>query len=169
MYIVVGLGNPGKKYAHTRHNTGRMFLDYLKKKELVGIKLVHLDTFMNKSGPVVAQAMANKSAEKLIVVYDDLDLPLGNMKISYNRNSGGHRGVESIIQALKTQDFIRIRVGIGLPAGKVGKGEEVEKHILGKFKKSEMEILKQVFKRARCAIETIVEHGLARAMTEFNS
>src|SRR3989344_2127129 len=90
-----------------------------------------------------------------------LNLSLGTMRISYNRSSGGHKGLESIIKALKTKEFIRVRIGIG-------KNREVEKHIIGQFKKSEMEILKKVFHRVQNAIEAIVKRGLASAMTEFN-
>ncbi|MDO8728291.1 MAG: aminoacyl-tRNA hydrolase [bacterium] len=161
MYIVVGLGNPGEAYARTRHNTGRMVADFLSDK-IKGVKIYTLDTYMNKSGSAVVKVMAGKSVKKLIVVYDDLDLPFGSMKISYNRSSGGHKGLESIIKALKTKEFIRIRIGIG-------KSEEVEKHILGQFKKPELEILKKVFKSVQGAVEAIVEHGLASAMTEFNA
>ncbi|MDP3763852.1 MAG: aminoacyl-tRNA hydrolase [bacterium] len=172
MYIIVGLGNPGEEYAHTRHNTGRLTLVYLEKKELKGLKFVHLDTFMNKSGEGVKKILGIKAdlpaearrakAGKLIVIHDDLDLPLGGLKISYGRGSGGHKGVESIIKAIKTKDFIRIRIGIG-------KKGEAEKYILGQFKKSEMEVLKKVFKKANDAVQMIVEEGLAPAMTEFNA
>ena len=161
MYIVVGLGNPGEEYALTRHNTGRMAADFLVDK-VSGIKVFTPDVYMNKSGQAVAKIIKSKKvAQKLIVVYDDLDLELGALKISYNRSSGGHRGVESIIHALKTKEFIRIRIGIG-------KNREVERHILGPFKKSEMEILKKVFKKVLGAVETIAEQGLATAMTKFN-
>src|SRR3990167_1596553 len=155
MYIIVGLGNPGEEYARTRHNTGRMAAEFVASK-IEGIRVVMPDTFMNRSGPAVAKAMAGKSAKKLVVIYDDLDLSLGTM-----RSSGGHKGLESIIKALKTKEFIRVRIGIG-------KNREVEKHILGQFKKSEMEILKKVFHRVQNAIEAIVKRGLASAMTEFN-
>ncbi len=174
MYIVVGLGNPGDEYACTRHNTGRMAVAFLEKKELKGVKFFHLETFMNKSGSGVVKVIkSKKAAQKLIVIYDDLDLGLGQMKISYNRSSGGHRGLESIIKALKTEEFIRIRVGISpvTPSGKVKKvhGESaVDKHILGEFKKSETEIIKKVFKRVAEAVGTISEHGLQRAMSESN-
>ena len=174
MYIVVGLGNPGEKYARTRHNTGRMATDLVSEK-ISGIKVFTPDTFMNKSGTAIVKVVKSKKvAHKLIVVYDDLDLALGTMKISYNRSSGGHRGVKSIIKALKTQEFIRIRIGIS-PATLSGKlkkpkGEkEVEKHILSDFKKPETEILKKVFKKVVLAVEMIVESGLTKAMTEFNS
>ena len=162
MYIIVGLGNPGQEYAHTRHNTGRMVADFLVDK-VSGIKVFTPDTYMNKSGQTVAKIVKSKKvAHKLIIIYDDLDLGLGTLKISYNRSSGGHKGLESIIRALETKEFIRIRIGIG-------KKVDVEKHILGQFKKSELEILKKVFKRAQGAVEAILTHGLARAMTEFNS
>ena len=164
MYIIVGLGNPGQEYAHTRHNTGRMTQQYISEHvPKLSAKFVFLDTFMNKSGPGIAKVVkSKKAAEKLIVIYDDLDLPLGTLKISYNRGSGGHKGLESVIRALKTKEFIRIRIGIG-------KKVDVEKHILGKFRKSEIEILKKVFKRAQGAVEAIIAHGLDRAMTELNS
>ncbi|OHA91864.1 MAG: hypothetical protein A2665_01840 [Candidatus Zambryskibacteria bacterium RIFCSPHIGHO2_01_FULL_46_30] len=164
MYIIVGLGNPGQEYAHTRHNTGRMTEQYIfEHVPKLSAKFVFLDTFMNKSGPGIAKVVkSKKAAEKLIVIYDDLDLPLGTLKISYNRGSGGHKGLESVIRALKTKEFIRIRIGIG-------KKVDVEKHILGKFRKSEIEILKKVFKRAQGAVEAIIAHGLDRAMTELNS
>ncbi len=161
MYIIVGLGNPGVEYARTRHNTGRMATEFIAGK-VSNIKIITPDTFMNKSGSAIAKIIkSKKAAQKLIVIYDDLDLPLGSLKISYNRGSGGHKGLESVIRVLKTKEFIRIRIGIG-------KKGDVEKHILGQFKKSELEILKKVFKRALAAVEAIVEHGLAAAMTEFN-
>lgn len=173
MYIVVGLGNPGSEYARTRHNAGRMAADFVSEK-VSGVKVFIPDTFMNKSGLAVAKAVkSKKAAEKLIVIYDDLDLPIGSMKISYNRSSGGHRGLESIIRALKTEAFIRIRIGISPKtiSGKTKKpvGDKVvEKHILTEFKKPEMEALKKVFKSVVTAVETIKDRGLAPAMTEFN-
>ena len=183
MYIVIGLGNPGEEYVNTRHNTGRLAVAYLEKRELKGVKFVHLETFMNKSGSGVAKALkinpssslrARKAAEKLVVIYDDLDLPLGTMKVSYNRSSGGHKGVESIIKALKTEAFIRIRIGTSssTPSGKLKKpqGEKaVEKHILSDFKKPEVDVLKKVFKKVEVALEALVEDGLQKAMTIGNS
>jgi peptidyl-tRNA hydrolase, PTH1 family len=167
MYIIVGLGNPGEEYARTRHNTGRMAADFLCEK-VEGVKIFTPDTYMNKTGSAVAKIVkSKKAAEKLIVIYDDLDLPFGVMKISYNRGSGGHRGVESIIKALKTKEFIRIRIGIS--GKKKPSGESaVEKHILGEFKKPELEELKKVFKKIKDAVTMIVEDGLSPAMTEFN-
>ncbi|MFZ2048787.1 MAG: aminoacyl-tRNA hydrolase [Minisyncoccia bacterium] len=175
MYIVVGLGNPGEEYLNTRHNAGRLAVAYLEKKNLEGLKFVHLDTFMNKSGSGVAKVIkSKKAAEKLVVIYDDLDLALGTIKVSYNRGSGGHKGIESIVRALKTEAFIRIRIGTSpaTPSGKLKKpqGEKaVEKHILTDFKKPEMDALKKVFKKAEVALEALVEDGLQKAMTVGNS
>ena len=171
MYIVVGLGNPGEAYARTRHNTGRMAADFLADK-VSGVKVFTPDTYMNKSGQAVAKIVKSKKvAHKLIVIYDDLDLGLGTLKISYNRSSGGHKGLDSIIRALKTKEFIRIRIGIGPTSPRLrgaSKKVDVEKHILGQFKKSEMEILKKVFKKTLGAVEMIAEQGLAVAMTKSN-
>ncbi len=194
MYTIVGLGNPGGEYENTRHNTGRIvlrkflkdFCDELesskKYKALVSegkigkekVLVLFPETFMNKSGASVATAVTSvKKAEQLIVVYDDLDLGLGNIKISFNRGSGGHRGIESIIRALKTEAFVRIRVGISksTPSGKVKKpkGErEVEKHILGAFSSKEMDVMKKISKTVSQAIETIVSEGRETAMSQFN-
>ncbi len=148
------------------------------------VVLVLPDTFMNNSGKSVKGAIANtyapgkpgalaKSAEKLVVVYDDLDLPFGKSKISFNRSSGGHRGVESIIKSIKTEKFARVRVGISptTPTGKIRKplGEEaVTKVILGKFKSEELLALKKLSKKVAVALETFVSDGLEKAMTEFN-
>ncbi len=162
MYTIIGLGNPGEEYQMTRHNTGKMAMEELEKAG-VGAKLIHQDTFMNKSGVAVAKLIkSKKAAQKLVVIYDDLDLPLGTMRISYNRGSGGHKGVESVARAVKTKEFIRIRIGIG-------KRGDVEKYILGKFTPKELGVLKKTFKNVVTAVETIIEDGYERAMTEFNS
>ena len=177
MYILVGLGNPGEEYSNTRHNTGRMFMELIAgdlPASGSGLKIFSPDSFMNVTGKSVAKIIkTKKAAEKLIVVYDDVDLPLGAVKISYNRGSGGHKGLESIIKSLKTREFIRIRFGVTptTPGGKLKKPKteaDKNKFILGEFKKLEMEKLKKVFKRAKEAVETIIEKGYVRAMTEFN-
>ena len=194
-YLIVGLGNPGEKYENTRHNTGRMALEYFAKahdfsdwkadkknkatvsKGNVGKSLVALvspDTFMNKSGNAVASFVKSaKAAERLIVAYDDLDLPIGVMKLSFDRGSGGHRGLESIMRAVKTKKFTRIRIGIS-PATASGasrkpSGEKaVNDFILTKFKPSELAELKKIFKKAAEAIEAIVTDGPMIAMNRFN-
>lgn len=194
-YVVVGLGNPGEEYENTRHNIGRMMLEHfsdahnfseweenkkLKVREAKGTlkkeKVVALEpqTFMNKSGePLRYYLKSKKDIERLVVIYDDLDLPFGKFKISFGRGSGGHRGLESIIKSLKTKDFSRIRVGISpaTPSGKLKKpsGEKaVIDFILGKFKSTELAVLKKESKKISEAIEMILEEGREKAMGTFN-
>lgn len=172
-YVLVGLGNPGQEYEETRHNTGRIIVSALEK-NFEG-KVLLPDTFMNKSGSAVAPLIKNaKQAERLIVVHDDLDLPLGTMKLSFNRGSGGHKGVDSIMRAIKTKAFVRLRIGISksTPKGKLKKpvGEEaVAKFILGTFKKEELDILKKVAKKAGEAIKVLTTEGREKAMNIANS
>lgn len=176
MKLVVGLGNPGAEYEKTRHNTGRILVGILEKKlEGKKIKFLTPNTFMNNSGPAVAKALAGKKALKdLIVIYDDIDLPLGKIKISFNRSSGGHNGLGSIIKALKSEEFLRIRVGISpaTPKGvvKKPKGEKaVINFILGEFKKSELETLKKLSKKVAEAVEIIFSESKEKAMSIFNN
>ncbi len=173
MYTVVGLGNPGEEYSRTRHNVGRMAADAVEQK-VEKIKVLAPDTFMNRSGSFVAKYIkSKKAAEKLILIHDDLDLPLGKIKISYNRSSGGHKGVESVVRALKTEEFVRIRIGISVstPSGKLKKpkGEsEVNKYVLGDFKKSDEAEVKKILKRVVEIVETISKEGLPIAQNKFN-
>jgi PTH1 family peptidyl-tRNA hydrolase len=129
MKLVVGLGNPGEEYENTRHNTGRILVRLIEKKldkenSKQKIKFITPDTFMNNSGKAVAPLIKTKKDLKdLVVIYDDIDLPLGKMKISFNRSSGGHNGLGSVIKYLKSEEFLRIRVGISpsTPKGVVKK------------------------------------------------
>ncbi|OGC79368.1 hypothetical protein A2852_00580, partial [Candidatus Adlerbacteria bacterium RIFCSPHIGHO2_01_FULL_54_23] len=112
-WIIVGLGNPGKEYFGTRHNIGKEVLEALKEKLSRDTKIAELNVYMNNSGAAIRKAVpSKKAAERLIVLHDDLDLPLGSVKLSFGSGSGGHRGVESVIKALKTRDFVRVRIGI---------------------------------------------------------
>src|SRR3990167_1226722 len=166
MKLVVGLGNPGKEYENTRHNAGRILVGLVEKKlekesGKLKIKFILPDTFMNNSGKAVAPLIKSKKDLKdLVVIYDDIDLPLGKMKISFNRSAGGHNGLNSVIKALKSEEFLRIRIGISLatPSGKIRKpkGEKaVLNFILGEFKKPELEILKKLSKKVAEIVETI--------------
>ncbi|PIR45052.1 MAG: aminoacyl-tRNA hydrolase [Candidatus Vogelbacteria bacterium CG10_big_fil_rev_8_21_14_0_10_51_16] len=195
-YTIIGLGNPGEEYVNTRHNVGRMVVErYAKisgasvwkfdknKKATVSktktgrneATLVLPESFMNNSGGVVKQFMTSpKMTERAVVVYDDIDLPLGVIKIAFNRGSGGHRGLESVIKSLRTRDFVRIRVGIAstTPTGKIKKpkGEEaVIKHILSKIRAKDEMLFKKVVSRAAKAVEQVVTHGHAKAasLNEF--
>ncbi len=188
MYIIVGLGNPGKEYELTRHNTGRMVVEDFAKannfsdweldkksnalKSEVKIKkqkvmLLLPETFMNNSGNAVVKFITSKKkAEQLVIVHDDLDLALGGFKISFARGSGGHKGVDSVIKKIKTEKFIRVRVGISpkkKPAGK-----ELIKFLLGKFTPKDLIVFKKTSKKITSALEAIISEGLQKAMGEFN-
>lgn len=194
-WVIVGLGNPGEKYESTRHNTGRMAVEFFAKtKKLNGwhtdkksnslaasgilgktaVAIVLPETFMNKSGSAVARFVKSaKAAERLVVVYDDLDLPLGKFKLSFDRGSGGHKGLESVMRTLKTGKFTRVRVGVSpsTSSGTIRKPEGkkvVNNFILTKFRPHELEELRRVFKRISDALEMIVRDGHVRAMNEFN-
>jgi len=194
-YIIAGLGNPGEKYEGTRHNTGRLILEHFAKKIEAGeweenkkikarvaegkigrekITLVEPEAFMNNSGKSLTSLVkSKKAAGELVVIYDDLDLPLGTLKLSFDRGSGGHRGLESIIKALKTRAFIRLRVGVSpaTPSGKLKKpsGEKaVIDFILGKWKPKEVEAFKKILKKTSEALTLIVSEGREKAMGEVN-
>lgn len=174
MFYLVGLGNPGEEHKESRHNAGRLAIEKLKDSKIKNLKIIESDEFMNNSGRAIAKVIKSKKvAEKLIVVYDDIDLPIGTMKISFNKGSGGHRGVESIIKAIKTREFARIRIGISptTPSGKIKKPEGEKKvldFILGNFKPKETEILKKVFKQVAQAVETMITESREIAMNRFN-
>ncbi len=195
MLYVFGLGNPGSEYEKTRHNAGRIILEQIatvndfsewkndmklkslkSKGEISGEKFDFLlpETFMNNSGNAVAPLIDNpKKLKNLVVVYDDLDLPIGNLKISFNRSSGGHNGLESIIKRVKSEEFIRIRIGVcpQTPSGKSRKpkGEEqVVKFLLGPLKDDELKIIKSQSKKIAEIIVMISAEGKEKAMTIYN-
>ena len=173
--IIFGLGNPGEEYDGTRHNVGaRVLGEFAKKNKDKKLTLLAPTTFMNKSGEAVGKMVKSKTvAKNLIVIHDDLDLPFGRFKISFARGSGGHRGVESIIKKLKTENFIRLRIGIAptTPSGKIKKpsGEDkIVKFILGKFVPKEEAGLKKLMPKLLDALDTLTTLGLAPAMNQFN-
>jgi PTH1 family peptidyl-tRNA hydrolase len=195
-YTIVGLGNPGAEYVETRHNVGRMVLDAFKKendladfefdKKLNALVtdgkqgknkflLIKPETFMNKSGDSVRSLIkTKKAAETLVVIHDDLDIPLGKMKVSFNKSSGGHRGVESIMKAIKTESFIRIRIGISgeTASGKIKKPQGEEKvidTILGDFKKTEIADLKKIIKKASTALGMVIKDGWSIAASQLGN
>lgn len=194
-HILVGLGNPGLEYENTRHNTGRIMLECFRKKNdfpdwksdkklkalisegKIGKQKAFLaepENFMNNSGKSIASLVKNKKdAARAVVIYDDLDLSIGTFKISFNRGSGGHKGLESIIKSLKTREFVRMRVGIApiTLSGKIKKPQgdkAVHDYIIGKFKEKEFEVMKKVSKKVSEALVMIVSEGREKAMGEFN-
>jgi len=194
-WVVVGLGNPDEEHVRTRHNAGRMAVELFARSKgieewkddrkarsfvargLVGkaaTVFVLPNTYMNKSGAAVSTFVKSMAAaERLLVVYDELDLPLGTIKISFDRGSGGHKGVDSVLRAVKTKRFARIRIGISptTPSGAMRKPSgdtDVEKFILGEFKHDELATLKKIFKRVSEAIECVIADGREVAMNTFN-
>lgn len=195
--IIVGLGNPGKEYEKTRHNAGRMVVELLAKQEdfdaftlnkaakalvtkgvLAGenTTLILPETMMNLSGKAVAAFVKTPKAAKsqLVVIQDDLDLPLGVIKMVVGRGSGGHKGIESIMRAVKTKDFTRIRIGISAAgkknqAKKVSGEEKVIKHVIGKFKPAEEALLKKTLKKSVAALALFAESGVEAAMMFANT
>ncbi len=193
--IIIGLGNPTDEYTKTRHNAGRIVLEHIAKASGFGdwkndMKLKALrakgevdgekfdfilpETFMNNSGNAVAPLIdSKKKLEKLVVVYDDLDIPVGSLKISFNRSSGGHNGLNSIIKKVKSQEFVRIRIGVSphTPTGKLRKpkGEAaVMKFLLGNFKDDELKLLKKQSKTVAEILVMISAEGYQNAMTLYN-
>jgi PTH1 family peptidyl-tRNA hydrolase len=172
--VIAGLGNPGKEYEKTRHNAGRNAVkliaslesfgelvfnktaNALVSKGLIGgesTTLVLPETMMNLSGKAISAFVKSvKAAKSLLVIHDDLDLPLGTIKMVFGRGSGGHKGVENIMRAIKTKDFARIRIGISgvgkkNQAKKVQGEEKVIKLVIGKWKPSEEAIVKKVLEK----------------------
>jgi len=189
--LVVGLGNPGQRYAGTRHNVGFMALELLAKREGVRFKsmaklqgelaevgfgsdrlrLLMPQTFMNESGRSIRAALDwfDLSADQVLVLVDDMDLPLGRLRIRAKGSAGGHNGLKSTIQHLGTQEFARLRIGIGAP----GRSAEERKartvsHVLGSFNASEQPLLKDVLDEVLSGLELIQRQGLERAGNRLN-
>jgi PTH1 family peptidyl-tRNA hydrolase len=188
MYLFIGLGNSGKEYEETRHNAGRLALfafqkkldlpDFLENKKFhalisegkVGKEKVIMalpETMMNNSGKAVGalSAFYKTKPDRVIILHDDSDIVFGNMKMSFAKSSGGHRGVESVKRALKTEKFWRVRIGIQPSAKKHVPAMEL---VLRKFKPAEQIILKKMFKRINEMLEHLLADGPDRAMNQFN-
>lgn len=184
-FLIVGLGNPGREYRENRHNIGFMALDSvnqalhaglgrLQSRALVSsvtfngsrLILAKPQTYMNLSGQSVASLMRfyKLPLSQLLVVHDDLDLPLGTLRLRPGGGSAGQRGLASTIQQLGTQDFPRLRLGIGRPPGQMDAAD----YVLQNFSSAERELLKQVLERAVQAVQAFVSQGLEKAMNEFN-
>lgn len=172
--MIIGLGNPGEKYENTRHNVGFMVLDKLSKSWKRGINYLYSDinifgekvrlvkptTYMNLSGEVFKYL----PHDDIIVVYDDLDLPLGRIRIRKNGSAGGHNGIKSIISFIG-QDFPRIRIGIGPKPQDVDAAD----YVLSNFSQEEFEKLEKVMELTIEAIKSIISEGIDKAMNKYNS
>jgi PTH1 family peptidyl-tRNA hydrolase len=185
MNIIVGLGNPGRKYERTRHNAGFMVVDELAKSLRIDVSqdkyhaiigrsrigaeetvLVKPQTFMNDSGRSVAAVLRGTytSISDLIVIHDELDLPLGAVRVKIGGGHGGHNGLRSIIEHLGSGDFIRVRIGIGRPAPDM----EPADYVLSPYLAEERQTASEVVVKAAEAVRTIVAEGPTRAMNIFN-
>ena len=185
-WLIAGLGNPGEKYRNTRHNMGFLAVELLA--EQAGVKLnkvkfksaYHLltfggsrclvmkpQTYMNLSGEAVGEAARfyKIPADHVLVIYDDVSLPVGKLRVRPGGSAGGHNGIKSIIAHLGTQDFPRVKIGTGAPAGG---GEEMIDWVIGVPSQAERKVLAEAFERAVRAAECVVEKGCARAMNDFN-
>lgn len=184
MYIITGLGNPGKKYENTKHNIGFITLDFLaerhdikinkiKHKALVGegnisghkVLLVKPQTFMNLSGNSVREVMDyyKVEPEHLIVIYDDVDIPMGSLRMRKKGSAGTHNGMRSIIYDLQEDGFPRVRIGIGKDRKMPLAG-----YVLGGFEKDERTLMEDAVRRAAMAVECMLEKGIDIAMGEYN-
>ena len=185
MKLLVGLGNPGDKYSATRHNIGFMVAEQiarrhrivLKKKGYQGVygvgragncetTILLPQTFMNCSGSSVNSAYRSLGIEPgdLIVIYDDLDLPFGRLRIKVDGGHGGHNGLRDIVAVLGCKDFIRLRIGIGRP-----ERGDVTGHVLSRFSSNEQKLLPQLLDTAAEAVEKIFSSGATEAMNSFNN
>ncbi|MFQ3573820.1 MAG: aminoacyl-tRNA hydrolase [Thermodesulfovibrionales bacterium] len=183
MWLIVGLGNPGKRYSQTRHNIGFLLVDRLAHSESISfqnkesfqfggcqiggqdILLLKPLTYMNRSGIVVREVIQRHSIHisNLIVCHDDIDIDLGMMKIKKQGSSGGHRGVQSIIDELSSRDFIRLKIGIGRDPS-----IPVDEYVLSRFEGSEIDTINSVMIDAEKAIREIIINGVDIAMNRFN-
>ena len=183
--LVVGLGNPGAAYAQTRHNAGFMVVDELAGKFDIGFDKRKFDTvfgrghierqpvvlakpmaFMNRSGPPV-RSLADFfkiSSEAMLVIHDDIDLAFGRLKIKEKGGHGGHNGIRSLIDAFGTDNFVRLRIGVG----RSGNNMSVSDHVLSRFTAQENESLAQIITMARDAVITVLCEGTKAGMNQFN-
>lgn len=192
MKLIVGLGNPGKRYVNSRHNVGFRCVDFFAHKQGISLRqrkarsqlgvgevegtkvvLAKPQTFMNLSGEAVSALMRRYrlSTQGLLVIYDDLDLPLGKIRIRDRGSSGGHRGVKNIIAHLGSQSFLRLRVGIAPKEGGVeafAKGVDAVEYVLSDFTTEEKTIIRKIYPQVAAAIYCLITEGVTAAMNRYN-
>ncbi len=194
MQYIIALGNPGSEYETTRHNVGWLVTDIFIRESnmpslvssskyagrvsewIVGgcqVTVLYPETFMNKSGSAALKLVPKNETAKLIVVYDDVDLALGEVRVSFGRGDGGHNGIKSLVDSLGTKDFIRVRVGISpvsLFTGKTKRpvGDKLQRYVMGHFTKRELVKVEEVGKRVSEVISAILKDGYVTAMNRFN-
>ena len=185
-WLNVGLGNPGSKYEHTRHNMGFLTVDLLAEKAGVKLNKVKFkaaynilnfagckclvmkpQTYMNLSGEAVREAVQfyKIHADHVLVIYDDISLPVGKLRVRPSGSAGGHNGIKNIIAHLGTQEFPRVKIGVGAPSGG---GDEMIDWVIGAPSQAERKILAESFEKAIGAAECIIQKGCQQAMNSFN-
>lgn len=183
MFLIVGLGNPGEKYDNTRHNIGFEAIDYIAKKYNIDINrkkfkgeygegfigsekviLMKPTTYMNLSGECVREVIDfyKLTNEDILVIYDDISLDVGRLRIREKGSAGGHNGIKSIIAHLGSDEFSRIKIGVGQPKG------DLVNHVLGKFSKEENEILEESLEATKLSVEIILKEDTSSAMNKYN-
>lgn len=183
MFLVVGLGNIGRQYEHTRHNVGFDIIDLVSNKYNISVNrekfkgiygegimsdekviLLKPSTYMNLSGESVREVTSfyKIPSENVIVIYDDISIDIGRLRVRNQGSAGGHNGIKNIISNLGTDVFPRVKVGIGQPR------EQLVSHVLGKFSLEDREKVKEVFEASTEAVECIISKGIAEAMNKFN-
>ncbi len=183
-WLIVGLGNPGAEYHNTRHNVGYRVVDLLAQANRIDNRHAHLRslvgygrigetpvllakpiTYMNLSGESIAplSRFLSIAPDRILIVTDDMDLPVGKIRLRTGGSAGGHNGLKSLIQHLKTEDFPRIKIGVGRPAG------GTIDHVLGKFQRAELEPIAEALERAAAAVQVVLAEGMEPAMSRFNA
>ena len=183
MYLVIGLGNPGDEYRHTRHNVGFDVIDLMAKKYNVSVNrikfkgvygevnilcekviLLKPSTYMNLSGESVREASSFYKIpnENIIIIYDDISLDAGKLRIRSKGSAGGHNGIKSILLNMTSDIFPRIKIGVGQPE------RSLIPHVLGRFSKEDRVIIERTFEESIKAVETIIAKGCVEAMNQFN-
>jgi PTH1 family peptidyl-tRNA hydrolase len=184
MWAIVGLGNPGKKYYRARHNIGFMVIEEIARRYAINFKgkanyrmgrgfidgeeilLIEPLLFMNRSGIAVKDILSKFEIplERLIIIHDDLDMEKGKVRIRRKGSSGGHKGIESIIQSVSSKDFVRLKIGIGRD-----EGVAPEDYVLSRFRRSEISLIKKTIEKASEAVTSILTEGIEKAMNRFNT
>lgn len=185
MWVIVGLGNPGRRYLRTRHNVGFMVVEEIARRYEIDLKekerryrigrgsingedilLIEPLLYMNRSGLAVKDIVNkfNIQVENLIVIHDDIDMETGKLRIRRRGSSGGHQGVKSIIQSVGSKDFIRLKIGIGRDASVTP-----EDYVLSRFRKNEVPLIREAIKKASDAVVSIIVDGVDKAMNIYNA
>lgn len=185
MYLIAGLGNPGREYDMTRHNIGFHTIDYIADKQGIKVKklkfkalygegtiagekvyLIKPQTYMNLSGDSIVEfaRFYKVKPENIIIISDEISLDTGRIRVSKKGSAGGHNGLKSIIYQLQTEDFPRVRIGVG----DKGENSDLKNHVLGRFPKSQIPVMEQAIINASGAVEEIIRNGAESAMNKFN-